>query len=249
MDVAIQRLRNQRLLGTPFAAPEDVVRWLGAVQSQDYAGGKWAIAQRTRAGTDADIDRARADGRILRPHVLRPTWHFVLPDDVRWMLALTAPRVRTAMATYDRKLALDGGVFRRSQALLRRALGGGGALARGERARTLGGAGIEASGQRLGHIMMRAELDALVTSGPRRGKQSTYALLDERVPPRRMLERDEALAALAGRYFNSHGPALPHDFAWWSGLTVSDARRGIESASPRLGSTTVDGRTYWHAPG
>jgi hypothetical protein len=249
MDVAIERLRNQRLLGTPFAAPEDVVRWLGAVQSQDYAGAKWAIGQRTRAGTDADIDRACADGRILRTHVLRPTWHFVLPEDVRWMLALTAPRVRAAMATYDRKLALDGAVFRRSQAVLQKALAGGGALTRDELARTLGAAGIEASGQRLGHIMMRAELDAVVTSGPRRAKQFTYALLDERAPAARTLAREEALAALAGRYFASHGPALPRDFAWWSGLTVGDARLGIESASPRLVSTTVDGKTYWHAPG
>jgi hypothetical protein len=249
MDVAIQRLRNQRLLGTPFAAPEDVVRWLGAVQAQDYAGAKWAVAQRTRAGTDAHIERACADGRILRTHVLRPTWHLVLPDDVRWMLALTAPRVRAAMAPYDRKLSLDGAVFRRSQAVLQKALAGGGALTRDELARTLGAAGIEASGQRLGHIMMRAELDALVTSGPRRGKQFTYALLDERAPAAPTLAREEALAALAGRYFASHGPALPQDFAWWSGLTVGDARLGLESASPRLMSTTVDGKTYWHAPG
>jgi hypothetical protein len=249
MDVALQRLRNQRLVGRPFATPEEVVGWLGAVQSQDQAGAKWAIALRTRAATDADIDRAFAAGRILRTHVLRPTWHFVLPDDIRWMLALTAPRVRAAMAYYDRKLALDGALFRRSQALLQKALAGGTALTRDELARALGAAGIEASGQRLGHIMMRAELDALVTSGPRRGKQFTYALLDERAPGGRRLAREEALAELAGRYFASHGPATPHDFAWWSGLTVGDARRGIESASPRLASATVDGTIYWQAPG
>ena len=97
--------------------------------------------------------------------------------------------------------------------------------------------------------MMRAELDALICSGPRRGKQFTYALLDERAPAGRALAREEALAELAGRYFASHGPASPQDFAWWSGLTVGDARRGIASASPRLVSATVDGKTYWHAPG
>jgi hypothetical protein len=248
MDIALQRLRNQRLVGKPFAGPEDVVRWLGAVQSQDYAGAKWAIAQRTRAATDADVDRACADGRILRTHVLRPTWHFVLPDDIRWMLALTAPRVRAAMAYYDRRLALDAAVYRRSQSVLQKALTGK-ALTREELARALGAAGIEATGQRLGHIMMRAEQDALIASGPRRGKQFTYALLDERAPRGRTLARDEALAELAGRYFASHGPALPQDFAWWSGLTVADARRGIESASPGLTAVTVGGKTYWHAPG
>ena len=248
MDVALQRLRNQRLVGKPFAAPEDVVRWLGAVQAQDYAGAMWAIALRTRGATDADVDRACADGRILRTHVLRPTWHFVVPDDIRWMLALTAPRVRAVMGYYDRKLALDAAVFRRSQAVLRKALEGGKALTRDELGQALGTAGIAASGQRLGHIMMRAELDALIVSGPRRGKQFTYALLDERAPRGRTLARDEALAALAGRYFGSHGPALPQDFAWWSGLTVADARRGIESASPRLTPVTANGKTYWHAP-
>jgi len=249
MDVALERLRNQRLVGKPFASPEEVVRWLGAVQSQDYAGAKWAIAQRTRACSDADLDRAYADGRILRTHVLRPTWHFVLPDDIRWMLALTAPGVRARMAYYDRQLALDDAVFRRSQAVLEKALAGGQALTREELGRALAGAGVRAAGQRLGHLMMRAELDAVITSGPRRGKQFTYALLDERAPPGRTLGRDEALAALAGRYFASHGPALAHDFAWWSGLSVGDARRGIEAVAPRLASAAVDGKTYWFTPG
>jgi len=249
LDVARERLRNQRLIGAPFATPEDVVGWLGAVQAQDYAGAKWAIGQRTKACREADVEQACRDGRILRTHVMRPTWHFVLPADIRWLLALTAPGVRARMAYYDRKLALDDGVFRRSQVVLARALAGGEALTREELGRALAAAGIEASGQRLGHIMMRAELDALIASGPRRGKQFTYALLDERAPPGRALARDEALAELAGRYFASHGPALPQDFAWWSGLTVGDAKRGIEGAAPRLASASVHGKTYWFAAG
>jgi hypothetical protein len=113
----------------------------------------------------------------------------------------------------------------------------------------LGRAGIEAAGQRLGHFMLRAELDAVVCSGPRRGKRFTYALLDERVPMSKALARDEALAELAARYFISHGPALPHDFAWWSGLTLGDTRRGIERAGGRLSPVTIGGRTYWHGAG
>ena len=249
IDVARARLANQRLTGERFAAPEDVVRWLGAVQAQDYAGAKWAVAQRTAGCGDADVERACAEGRILRTHVLRPTWHFVLPDDIRWMLALTAPRVRAAMATYDRQLGLDDAVFRRSQTVLARTLAGGKAYTREELAGKLAAAGIEASGPRLGQVMMRAEVDALITSGPPRGKQRTYALLDERAPRGRTLGREEALAELAGRYFTSHGPAQPGDFAWWSGLTVGDARRGIEAARPRLASAVVDGKTFWFAPG
>ena len=249
LDVARARLSNQRLVGPPFAAPEDVVRWFGAVQAQDYAGAKWAVAQRTAGCGDAEVERACAEGRILRTHVLRPTWHFVVPADVRWMLALTAPRVRAAMAYYDRKLGLDEAVFRRSQAVLAKALAGGNARTREALAGTLAAAGIPASGQRLGHLMMRAELDAVIASGPREGKRSTYALLDERAPPGRTLGRDEALAELAGRYFASHGPALPGDFAWWSGLTMGDARRAIEAARPRLASATVGGKTFWFVPG
>src|SRR5262245_32836995 len=157
LDIARTRLRNQRLIGKPFATPEEVVGWLGAVQAQDYAGAKWAVAQRTSGCRDADVEQACQDGRILRTHVLRPTWHFVLPVDIRWMLALTAPRVRARMAPYDRKLALDDDVFHRSQRVLAHALAGGRALTREELGRALAEAGIEASGQRLGHIMMRAE--------------------------------------------------------------------------------------------
>ncbi len=248
IDIARARLANQRLIGAPFPAPEDVVGWLGAVQAQDYAGAKWAVALRTAGCDDADVERACAEGRILRTHVLRPTWHFVLPDDIRWMLALTAPRVRAAMAYYDRQLGLDEAVFRRSRAVLAKTLAGGKAFTREELAGTLAAAGIEASGPRLGHLMMHAELAALITSGPRRGKQRTYALLDERAPGGRTLGRDEALAELAGRYFASHGPAQAGDFAWWSGLTVADARRGIEAARPRLASALVDGKTFWFAP-
>jgi hypothetical protein len=249
IDLARERLRNQRLIGAPFPTAAAVVGWLGAVQAQDYAGAKWALGQRVKGGRDTDVEGLCQDGRILRTHVLRPTWHFVLPDDIRWMLALTGPRVRAVMAYYDRRLALDDGVYGRSQAVLARALAGGHARTRQELAGALAAAGIQASGQRLGLIMMRAEVDAVITSGPRRGKQFTYALLDERAPAGRKLGRDEALAELAGRYFASHGPALPQDFAWWSGLTVGDARRGIASASPRLASATLDGKTYWFAPG
>jgi len=245
MDVARERLRNQRLIGPPFATPEAVVGWLGAVQAQDYAGAKWAVAQRTRACTDADVEAACDAGRILRTHVLRPTWHLVLPADIRWMLALSAPRIRAAMAFYDRKLGLTDAVCARSAAALTNALRGGNHLTRTELARVLAGAGIPAAGQRLGHLMARAEIDAVICSGARRGKQSTYALMDERAPAARSRPRDEALAELARRYFASHGPATAHDFAWWSGLTVADARRAIELAAARLRTATVGGTRYW----
>ena len=247
-EVVPRRLAGQ-LLTTPRATQaSDVVRALGAVQAQDYGGAKWALAQRTRGATDAAIEREFSEGAILRTHVLRPTWHFVGPKDIRWMLALTAPRVRAAMAYYDRQLELDAGVFRRSNTAVTKALTGGKHLTRPELGTVLERAGVRiTSGQRLGHLMLRAELDAVVCSGPRRGKQFTYALLEERVPPAAPLERDEALLKLTSRYFTTRGPASEQDFAWWSGLTMSDVKRGLQIAGRKLQHATLDGRDLWFA--
>ena len=220
--------------------------WLGAVQAQDYSGAKWALALRMRHATDSSIERAFTDGAILRTHVMRPTWHFVVPADIRWMLELTAPRVKAVMASYDRKLGLDAAVYKRSHKALVQALRGGTQLTRQELKHALQRARIAADGvQRLAHLMMRAELDGVICSGGRRGKQFTYALLDERVPATPPLSRDEALAELTRRYFTSHGPAQVQDFAWWSGLTMADARAGLALVDSELAREVVEGKTYW----
>ena len=123
-DIVRARLYNQRLAGPQFERPEEVVQWLGAVQSQEYANTKWGIAQRAGSLTDAAIDQAFADGKILRTHVMRPTWHFVVPEDIRWMLALTAPRVHALSAYYHRQQELDAAIFAKSHGLLTKALQG-----------------------------------------------------------------------------------------------------------------------------
>lgn len=244
-----RRLANQHLTGRLLATPRAVVERLGAVQGQDYAGAKWAIGQRAAGATDTDVEAALDDGTLLRTHVLRPTWHIVLADDIRWMLELTAPRVKARMAVYDRRLGLDDAVFERSNRALENALRGGRHVTRREAAQILTNAGIDAAEtQRLGHLMMRAELDAVVVSGVRRGKQSTYALLDERAPSAARLSRDEALVRLATTYFTTRGPATLQDFSWWSGLTAVEARRGVEAAGNALRSEETDGREYWSGP-
>jgi hypothetical protein len=245
-DIAWRRLANQRLIGSAFTDALDAVKRLGAVQSQDYAGGKWGIGMRTAGDTDVDVERSIETGTIVRTHVLRPTWHFVAAADIRWMLALTGPLVRRRMATYDNRLELDEKAFARSATLIAKALTGGKHLTRPQLRRILKPAGIGAiATQRLAHLMMRAELDGLVCSGPRQGKQATYALLEERVSRSPSMQREEAMAELARRYFATRGPATVHDFSWWSGLTVSDAKRGIESVRSELEQQTVDGATYW----
>jgi hypothetical protein len=247
-EVARQRLANQRLIGRPFANPTEAVAALGAVQAQDYLGAKWAIAQRTRGATDAVVEQAVNDGSIIRTHVLRPTWHFVIPADIRWMLALTAKRINRVMGYYNKVLGLDEDAFRRSGRALRGSLSGGKHMTRAELARVLEKAGVPVAGeQRLGRVLMRAEQDAIICSGARRGKQFTYALLEERVPAAHAIERDEALARLIRLYFATRGPATARDFAWWSGLTVADAKRGIELAGSDLASESLEREKYWFA--
>ena len=244
-DVPHTRLHHQRLTAPQFKKPADVVRWLGAVQAQEYAPAKWAIGQRMRRATDEAIERAFAEGEILRTHVLRPTWHFVTPEDIRWMLALTGPRIKAAVASYGRNVSLDEVTFKRSQKVMERALRAGRHLTRGELRQTLQRAGIPTDGLRAVLLLMRAELDGLICSGPPAGKASTYALLEERVPRSQVLTRDEALKELARRYFTSRGPATLQDFVWWSGLTTADARRGIEMAGDSLSRHVIDGSVCW----
>lgn len=248
LDIIHQRLNNQHLVGPLLEKPEEVVAWLGAVQAQDYAGAKWAVGQRVQGADDAAVERAFNEGAILRTHVMRPTWHFVAPADIRWLLALTAPRVHAVNAYMYRQLELDDELFGRSNRAIAEALGGGHYLTRVELGAVLGQAGIAAAGMRLGYIVHRTELDAIVCSGPRRGKQLTYALLDERAPQAKTLARDEALAELTKRYFTSHGPAMAQDFAWWSGLTMADIRAGLEMVKEALIQETIGDQTYWLAP-
>jgi hypothetical protein len=272
LDIAHRRLHNQHITRRTLETPQALVEWLGAVQSQDYAAAKWALGlrllgtypSRQRSGastaaqsggtsgegvTDDDIEQAFTDGAILRTHVMRPTWHFVSPADIRWLLALTAPRIHAASAYYIRKLELDDAVFRRTNAVLANALQGGRQLTRDELASALQQAGIAIEGeQRVTYIMMRAELDGIICSGARRGKQFTYALLAERAPHARMLARDEALAELTMRYFMSHGPATIQDFVWWSGLTVADVKAGLAMVTSHLQQETIHGQTYWSSP-
>ena len=248
IDIARWRLHNQRISASQFQEPTEVVRWLVAVQAQDFAGAKWALGLRMQVATDHRIEQAFTEGAILRTHMMRPTWHFVTPADIRWLLALTAPRVHAVNAFMYRKLELDDRTLKRSQAALVKALQKRSPLTRAEVAEVFQKSGIVTDdGLRLGYLLMAAELDGIICSGARRGKQFTYALLADRAPQAKTLGREEALAELAGRYFPSRGPATVQDFAKWSGLTLADARGGLESVRSRLEHERVGGQECWFA--
>jgi hypothetical protein len=244
-DFIAQRLANQRLTLPELRTPAHVVRWLGAAQAQEYAGAKWSLAQRMPQQDHTMIEAAFTAGDILRTHVMRPTWHFVAREDIRWLLELTAARVQAINATMYRRLELDEALLRRAAAAFEAALEGGQALTRVQLARVLAQAGIPAQGLRMVYFLMHAELQGLLCSGPRQGKQFSYALLRDRAPHARILSREEALALLTRRFFSSHGPALLKDFSWWSGLTLADARIGVELARADLLVSDIDGRSYY----
>jgi hypothetical protein len=241
--VVTQRLINQRLTRPGPRRPEDVVAWLGAVQAQEYAAARWGVGQRMAAGTDAEIRRAVDAGRLLRTHVMRPTWHFVTAADIRWMLELTAPRVLRVMSHHFRRLELDAALRARAASIFERVLGEGVHLTRSDLGVRLARAGVVAKGLRLAMLTIYAELEGLICSGAYRGKQLTYALIAGRAPRATRLPREEALAELTRRFFTSHAPATMRDFVWWSGLTTVDAKRGLEMNRAR--EEAIDGRAYW----
>jgi hypothetical protein len=244
--IAHLRLQNQRIAGSTFDTPSEVVSWLGTVQAQDYLGALWAVGLRMRSPTEGDVERALAGRTIVRTWPMRGTLHFVAAADVRWMLELMTPRIVAASAgRLQRDYELDDAVFARSRDVLVSALQGGRQLTRNAIYETLESARISASGQRGLHIVWRLAQEGLLCFGPREGKQPTFVLLDEWVPGAKRLERDEALAELARRYFTGHGPATVQDFAWWSGLAAADAKAGLEMARPDLIHEVVDGKTYW----
>jgi hypothetical protein len=223
-----ERLRRQRLTGAPLGAPEDVVAWFGAVQAQEYPVTRWSLGERATGLVEGDVDRALADGRIVRTHVMRDTWHLVAAADARWLLRLTGPRIAQRNRTMERKLGVDAGLLDRAATLLADELAGGVTRTREELAARLAAEGVPApSGPRLAYLVMHAELEAVICSGGLRGKKHTYALADDRLPAGPPLEGDAALAELARRYLASHGPATARDLAWWSSLTVTSARQAI----------------------
>jgi hypothetical protein len=244
-DIARLRRFNQQIAATKFTRPEEIVRWLGAMQAQDYPMAKWAIGLRLPGTTAKAVEKALEDGLVLRTHLMRPTWHFVAAADLRWLLALSAPQLRSTSAAAMRQLGLDPETCARSRRVIGEALAGGRHLTRAELMLELAGAGIESDNYRAGYLMYNAEIEGVVCSGARRGKLQTYALLDERTPKSADLSREEAIGELVRRYFTSHAPATLKDFVWWSGLPVADARRGLEMNKSSLICEEIDGQVYW----
>lgn len=243
-----QRLQNQAITGTRFTTPGEVVAWLGAVQAQDYLGSLWAIGLRMQQSTEAAIEEAIAARTIVRTWPMRGTLHFVAAVDARWMLTLLTPRVIARSAGRFRQLGLSDADIDRSREVCIAVLQGGRQLTRNALYQKLEAAGISTAGQRGVHIIGRLAHEGLLCFGNREGKQHTFALLDEWIPPARQMERDEALAELTRRYFAGHGPATAQDFMWWSGLTAAEVNEGLALVKQQLAQEKIGGKIYWFSP-
>lgn len=246
-DISTLRLHNQQIASTNFKTAKELVDWMSAMQAQDYNQAKWAIGVRLPHLTEAQIESAFNQGEIIRTHLMRPTWHFVSDDDIYWLLELTAKQIKSTTKSRHRDLGLTENELKKSKEVLVKSLEGNRSLTREELGDQLNRAGINTFEQRLPHILMDAEIDGIICSGAISGKKQTYVLLAERVPVKKIITKEEALALLAKKYFTSHGPATLADFVWWSGLPITDARKALEMNKETLISETIGTETYWFA--
>jgi hypothetical protein len=244
-DISTSRLFSQKIEETGFTSAKELVSWMGAMQAQDYAMAKWAIGSRLVHSTDEMVETALNNAEIIRSHLMRPTWQLVSADDVYWMNNLSAAKIRRNFNSRHRDLELSEEMILKSEKVFEKVISTQGNLTRDELNAELQKVNIKTVENQLYHLLFCAELDGIICSGAVKNGKQTYDLLSNRVPNRRTLSKDESLAELAKRYFQSHGPATIDDFVWWSGLSVTDARKGIESIKSGFLSETIDAKTYW----
>ncbi len=245
--IASYRLANQQIAGTTLKTPEELLSWMCGIQAQDYGQAKWAVGLRLPGSTDADIERAIAQKKIVRTWAMRGTLQFVAAKDYRWIHSLLAHRFLSTGGSRNKQLELDEKIFQKSNALIVRALEKEERLTRNEIGALLKSAGIPTDQNRLSHLLHFATMSQLICFAPRSGKEFTFVLLDKWIPSKKSLPRDKALYELAKRYFRSRGPATIDDFMWWSGLSTIEATEALGMIKQLLIHETLDGKTYWFA--
>lgn len=246
-EIAKYRLTSQQIAETKFKSIQDLVGWMGAIQAQDFPMSKWAVGVRLPGSTEQMIENAIDNAGIIRTHLLRPTWHLVSADDIYWMLELTAPQIKTQLKSRHKFLGLNERLISKSNKVIEKTLLKGINVTREEIVAQLEKAGFKNDDNRASHLLLVAELDGLICSGKTKNHRHTYALLNERVPRREKISREEALAKLALKYFSSHCPASLADFVWWSGLSVKDAKYALESVRTNFVQEKIVSTIYWFA--
>ena len=228
------RILSQQLSTSQFDEPKDLVKWMGAIQAQEYNMAKWAIGVRLKSGSLQQVEESLERGEIIRTHIMRPTWHFVPAEDLRWMIQLSGQRIKNAYDSYAKRFGIPESAHTKCSKLFEIMLRDNNHMTKLEIGEELNRAGVLDHPNTAHYFINRAEALGLVCSGKDKNKKITYALLDERIPTGKELHKDEALAELARRYFRSHSPASLQDFLWWSGLTISETRQAINLISDEL---------------
>ncbi|WP_343700484.1 winged helix DNA-binding domain-containing protein [Chitinophaga sp.] len=248
-EILQHRLLHQYIAASPAKTPAEVVSQLCAVQAQDFAGAKWSIGLRAPGLTDAAVEEAIANKSIVRLSSLRGTIHMIAAEDVRWIGKLIKPRMVAAYSSYYAGIGLNEALFSKSHAVIRKTLEGGRQASRDELKEALEKKKIDTSGHRMNHFISRAGVDLVICCAPRRGKEFTYTLLDEWLPPKAEKQSAQGgLARLALRYFTGHGPATAQDFAWWSGFTLTAVKAAIQSTGHSLQKIRFGEQEYWMGP-
>ncbi len=244
-DILKIRLHNQRLASNFFSDPKDVVSYMGAMQSQAFDMAKWAIGTRMHIATNKSIDEALENFKVVRTHILRPTWHFVSADDIHWMLELSSPRLRPVFQSYGKMTGVDQEFVMKGCKQVEKVLENDNHLTRQEIISRLNAEGIEMNTDNVGIILGYGELEGIFCSGPVRGNKHSYCLLQKWIPKTMPIQKEEALERLARRFFTSHAPATLQDFIWWSGLLISDAKLALQMIKDDFVVEEINGRSFW----
>lgn len=248
-DIIYLRMAALRLHETTRSSSVlETLRWIGALQAQDYESGLWAIGVRTQSATREDVMDAIARREILRTWSMRGTWHFVPAEDAAWMHRLMASRLMTALGNYATGYGFDEKILSRARKVIIKALTGGKALTRPALVSRISEAGIANREQGGNYLLRHFGNEGMLCNGVSEGKEQTFVLLDEWVPKPRVIEDEEALALIALRFFSSHGPATISDFTWWTGLNQAHAKCGIQANGQQLTRVTCDGTDYFFSP-
>lgn len=238
------RIYNQQLHRPVPHTPETLVAYMGAVQAQDYAMAKWAIGLRMQDPREQPIEDAIHNGGIIRLHIVRPTWHFVTTENARWMMQLSAPYIQKAARYIDLQTGLTAAIYAKARKVLEKELEQED-LSKEAIMDRLTQRGIQVDNLLTTQLLIRAETEMLICSGKRKDRRFTYTLFDKRVASVSGISREEALARLATLYFKTRGPATVKDFAWWSGLSATDATKGWRAIEKQLTAVVTNGVTYW----
>lgn len=244
MNIARQRIHNQLITHNPFTDVQKMIGHLGALQAQDYAASKWSVGARLPGVTDAGVEAAIEEKKIVRTWVMRGTLHYLAPPDVKWIRELVAPRLIAGFASTYKKLELTENILAKSGKVMAATLKGSNRLTRTELLDVLEKNKISVKGLRTNHLLLRAALDGIICYGPRSNKDFTFVLQDEWIPSTPMITRDEALKKIAIIFFRSHAPATLKDFAGWAGITLTEARSAIEMISSLIAEKRIGEQTY-----